>query len=234
GAYIYGDYCTGEILTLQGTTQTVQLDAPLNITSFGEDEAREVYVAAQNNTVTRIASPSPPAPCTFSLSSTSQFFFRGGGDGSLGVICSAGCNWIAASNASWITITSNPLGSGTDSVEFVVRQNFGASSRTGAIRVAGKTLTIMQAGSTCTYSVDTAVQSFGFGGGVGAINVLASAGCTWTALSNSSWIVIDSGSSGTGNGTVMFSVPMNLGPVRVGAIKVAGRSVTIKQKSKSN
>lgn len=232
-AYIYADYCTGEILTLQGTTQTVQLDTSLFITSFGEDEAREVYVVGQNGTISRIASPSPPPPCTYSLSSTNQFFIRAGGEGSLGVICATGCNWIAASNANWITITSNPLGSGSDTVDFVVRQNLGASSRVGMIRVAGQTLTITQGGTTCAYSVDTTVRSFGLGGGVGTIDVDASPGCQWSALSSSSWIIINSGSSGTGNGTVNFTVSANAGPVRVGQIKVAGRAVTIKQKGKA-
>ncbi|HWN99333.1 MAG TPA: PQQ-dependent sugar dehydrogenase [Blastocatellia bacterium] len=232
-AYIYADYCTGEIFTLQGGVQSVQSDTSLNITSFGEDEAREVYVVGQNGTVSRIASPSPPPPCTFSLSSTGEFFSQGGGDGSFGVICSTGCNWIVASNVNWITITSNSLGSGTDTVTYTVRTNSNSSSRTGTISVAGQTLTVAQAGSVCTYLVDTATQSIGSGGGVGAINVAAAPGCSWTAVSNSSWIVISSGASGIGNGTVMYSVAMNPGPVRVGAIKVARRIVTIKQKPKT-
>lgn len=43
GAYIYADYCTGEIWTLIGTTQTLVLDTDGNLTSFGEDEAGEIY-----------------------------------------------------------------------------------------------------------------------------------------------------------------------------------------------
>jgi len=101
------------------------------------------------------------------------------------------------------------------------------------IRVAGQTLTITQGGTTCAYSVDTTVRSFGLGGGVGTIDVDASPGCQWSALSSSSWIIINSGSSGTGNGTVNFTVSANAGPVRVGQIKVAGRAVTIKQKGKA-
>lgn len=233
GAYIYADYCTGEILTLQGTTQTVQLDTTHNITSFGEDEASEVYAVAQSGSVLRIASPSPPPVCTYNLSSTSQLFLRGGGDGSFGVICSSGCNWIVASHASWITITSNRFGSGTDTVTFVVRENFGASSRIGTIQAGGQTLTVTQAGFFCSYDFDTAVQSFGSTGGVGAVPVTAPPGCPWTAVSNASWIVITSGSTYSGNGTVMFTVDKNTGPVRAGLLKIAGRTVTIKQKPKS-
>ena len=230
GAYIYGDYCTGEILTLQGVVQTVQLDTSLNLPSFGEDEAREVLVVGQSGSVSRIASASPPPPCSYSLSSTDQLFLRGGGDGSFGVICSNGCNWIVASNASWITITSNSFGSGTETVTFLVRENFGASARTGLIHAGGQTLTVTQAGFSCTYALDTSVRSFGSNGGVGAIPVTAPPGCPWTAVSDSNWIVITSGSSYSGNATVMFTVSKNTGAVRIGSLKIAGRTVIVKQK----
>jgi glucose/arabinose dehydrogenase len=54
GSYVYGDLCTGEIFRLLGGTWTVALDTTLNITSFGEDEAGELYVVG-SNTVQRIA-----------------------------------------------------------------------------------------------------------------------------------------------------------------------------------
>jgi len=45
GAYIYGDYCTGEILLWQNNQQTPLLDiADFNLASFGEDEDGELYV----------------------------------------------------------------------------------------------------------------------------------------------------------------------------------------------
>jgi hypothetical protein len=44
GAYVYGDFCTGEIFLLQGGSTTLLLDTPLSLSSFGEDEAGEIYV----------------------------------------------------------------------------------------------------------------------------------------------------------------------------------------------
>ena len=38
----------------------------------------------------------------------------------------------------------------------------------------------------------------------------AGAGCAWTATSNASWITINSGSSGTGNGSVGYTVSYTL------------------------
>src|SRR5436853_765504 len=54
GAYVYGDYCTGEIFLLQNGESTLPSDPALNITSFGEDEAGEIYVIGQGGTVHRL------------------------------------------------------------------------------------------------------------------------------------------------------------------------------------
>ncbi len=65
GAYIFADYCTGEILMLNPATssgaQTLLLDTPLLIVGFGEDEAGEIYVVA-NSAVNRIVNPNAPIP----------------------------------------------------------------------------------------------------------------------------------------------------------------------------
>jgi len=59
GAYVYGDYCTGEIFLLQNGASTLLADTALNITSFGEDEAGEIYVVGQGGTVHRLGNVSP-------------------------------------------------------------------------------------------------------------------------------------------------------------------------------
>src|SRR4030095_8956278 len=52
----------------------------------------------------------------------------------------------------------------------------------------------------------------------------------WNAVSNDSFITINSGASGTGNGTVNFTVaPNTTGAARTGTLTVAGRNVTITQ-----
>lgn len=58
GIYLYGDYCTGYIWGLKqqdGQWQTGRLlDTSLNITSFGEDEAGEVYVVDRRGAIYRV------------------------------------------------------------------------------------------------------------------------------------------------------------------------------------
>ncbi|HEV2837365.1 MAG TPA: Ig-like domain-containing protein [Pyrinomonadaceae bacterium] len=61
-------------------------------------------------------------------------------------------------------------------------------------------------------------------------NLSATVACDWNAMSNSSFITIDSGATGNGNGTVNFTVaPNTTGAARAGTLTVAGRNVTITQ-----
>ena len=55
GAYVYGDYCTGEIFTWSGGEQRLLLDTTFSISSFGEDDDGEIYVVDLNGRVSRIA-----------------------------------------------------------------------------------------------------------------------------------------------------------------------------------
>ncbi len=54
GAYIYADYCTGEILMWNNNLQTLLLDTPRSIVSFGEDDDGEIYVVGQGGTIEKI------------------------------------------------------------------------------------------------------------------------------------------------------------------------------------
>lgn len=58
GAYLYADYCTGKIWGLMrdgdGWRSRELLDSDLNISSFGEDEAGELYVADLNGGIYQV------------------------------------------------------------------------------------------------------------------------------------------------------------------------------------
>ena len=81
----------------------------------------------------------------------------------------------------------------------------------------------------CTYNLFPLSQSFGSTGGNGSINITTASNCSWTATSSSSWIVIRSGASGSGNGTVSFSALPNTGVARSGSINVMGQNFNITQ-----
>ena len=54
GSYVYGDFCSGEIFALRGGTQRVLLPTRMAISSFGEDEAGEMYVVDHRGGVYRV------------------------------------------------------------------------------------------------------------------------------------------------------------------------------------
>ncbi len=58
GSYVYGDFCSGELFTLQGGTSALLLDTSLSLSSFGEDEAGEIYAVDLNGAVHKIVNPS--------------------------------------------------------------------------------------------------------------------------------------------------------------------------------
>ncbi|HEX5709518.1 MAG TPA: PQQ-dependent sugar dehydrogenase [Pyrinomonadaceae bacterium] len=68
GAYLFADFCTGEIFMLQtGTPFSLLLDTSLNVSSFGEDEAGELYVVNLGGSIHRVSNSTPPPAGTLNL-----------------------------------------------------------------------------------------------------------------------------------------------------------------------
>ncbi len=143
GTYVYGDYCSGEILGWNGSSSSLLLDTATNISSFGEDEQGELYVVALGGAISRISGT--PQPCTYSISPTSATSGQPGGSGSVSVTAPSGCAWTAASNASWITVTGGASGSGNGTVTYNVAPYTGKpKNRNGSMTIAGQSFTIKQ------------------------------------------------------------------------------------------
>jgi len=88
--------------------------------------------------------------------------------------------------------------------------------------------------ANCTFSVTQPTTTFGPEGGTGSASVTAGSGCTWTATSSGSFVTVSSGASGTGNGTVQFTVAVNTGADRVATLTVAGTAISISQRAASS
>jgi glucose/arabinose dehydrogenase len=142
GTYVYADYCTGEIFAWNGSSQSLLLDTAMNISSFGQDEAGELYVVGLGGTVSKIVSSTP---CTYSINPTSASVGQAGGTGSVTVTAGATCAWTATSNSPWITITAGSSGSGNGTVNYSVATYTGRpKKRSGTMTIAGKTFTVKQ------------------------------------------------------------------------------------------
>ena len=89
------------------------------------------------------------------------------------------------------------------------------------------------AGAPCSYSLSANNQSFSSSGGPGSVNVVTTSGCAWTATSNANFVSITSGASGTGNGTVSYTVAANTSTARSGTLTIAGQTYTVNQSAAS-
>jgi len=82
----------------------------------------------------------------------------------------------------------------------------------------------------CTYSISPASATIAASGATGSITVTTQSGCAWTASSAASWMSITSGASGTGSGTVDYSVAADTATSsRTAASTVAGLAFTVTQ-----
>ena len=163
---------------------------------------------AQAFTITQAAGTLSFIPTSASPSGSST-------TGSISVTATAGLAWTAAagSGSTWVSITSGASGTGNGTIGYSIQGNPTWSSRQGTIVItpsgeAAQTFTITQA--TATFSFTPASASIVVGGGTGSVAVTATSAVNWTAVSNATaWVQITSGASGTGNGTINYSVSAN-------------------------
>jgi YD repeat-containing protein len=167
--------------------------------------------------------------CTFSISATSMSFPSGGGSSTVDVTTPTGCNWTAVSNDGFITVDSGSPGLGNGTVNYSVAVNTGPA-RMGTMTIAAHTFTVTQ-DSGCAFNLSSTSQNFVAAGGMNSVDVTMATGCTWTAVSNDAFITVNSGTPGSGNGTVNYSVVANTGPARMGTMTIAGITFTVTQDS---
>lgn len=83
--------------------------------------------------------------------------------------------------------------------------------------------------SSCTFSLSTTALNIAATGATATVGVTANSGCPWTAASNAGFVVVNSGSTGNGTGTVGLTVAANSGDARSAIVTVAGQAVTVNQ-----
>jgi hypothetical protein len=82
----------------------------------------------------------------------------------------------------------------------------------------------------CSYTLSPTNRTITSDGGAGAVTVTTRPDCQWSATASAEWIAIASGTSGTGNGSVGYTVASNPATSsRTGTITVTGVTSTIVQ-----
>ena len=112
---------------------------------------------------------------------------------------------------------------GTDGTD--LGANIAAMSAHTTVALSGNNSSI-----PCSYTVSPTTQSIAAGGGNASVAVSTTTGCGWTAAANQSWVSVTGGASGSGNGTVAYTVAPNTTTAsRTATLTVAGQAVTVTQ-----
>ena len=109
----------------------------------------------------------------------------------------------------------------------VLEQADSSASLTADYGVTVFSMTTPAAG--CTFTLGATSATAGASGGLNSVDMTAGVGCVWQAISNASWITVDSGAVGFGSGSVNYEVAPSLGGSRSGTITIAGQTFTVNQ-----
>ena len=149
-----------------------------------------------NNATSTMSSPTwsftvqPGATCSYGITPASATAASGGGSGSVSASAASGCIWTAASNASWVTITSGNSGSGAGTVNYSVAANGGTSARSGTLTIAGLTFTESQGVSEAALLTITMNSAGSFAAGEQNVAYLVSVSNTTGAGSTSGAVTV--------------------------------------------
>jgi|GEM_PF-2283354 len=216
GFFTSGELTQSVTLMQAGTGKTISVDDGSN--HKGTSNSFTVNPAA------------PTSSCSLTLSPAAASVPASGGTGNLLVQATRGdCQWRAASQTNWITLTAGFSGTGTGTISYSVEANPLPSARTGTITVEDQSFTLAQAGS-CSFSLGPlTTQAFTALGGRSKITLSATSGCHWTATADASFISLSAG-GGSGSGSIDFIVAPNPDPfARRGTITIGGQSYTVRQ-----
>jgi hypothetical protein len=147
--------------------------------------------------------------------------------------------WQAASDRTWLTIspssgTTSTAPTVSVSTSRVTRDNIPGTLTITSPDVPGQSIAVpvtvnLREQQPCVFSLSRTSVTVGVNGDTAAITVTTAEGCAWTATSNSSFISVTGGASGTRTGTVTVRVTANTGGSRSGAVTIAGQRVTVNQ-----
>ena len=225
-----GVYYLGAITDIQGTVSESNEANNTRIADTGQ-----VTITAGTETVSAPFNPSGPASGTVG---TSYSFITGGAVSSLGHLIQYRFTWGDGTDSGWLplgTISASKTwgASGTFPVQAQARCSIDTSAVSGLSGILNVTLNNPPPPSGCSYSISPTSNTLAGGAGTGTVNVTAGPGCPWTASTTPGswdWVGISSGASGTGNGTVTYSVlPNNSGSPRTGTLTIAGQTFTVTQ-----
>ena len=217
-----------------GSSQQISASANSGwaFTGWSDGGAQTHNITVPSGGATYTANFAATTACTYTLSAASVTLAAKGGSKNLSVkVKGTDCSWTAVSNDPFITITAGSGGTGNGKVGYTVPGNTNTTALSGTMTIAGQTFTVNQAAGGCTYKLSPKAGKIKAPGGSATVKVKPNfSDCAWTAVSNDSFITITDGTSGTGKGTVSYTVAANTNTTVVtGSITIGGQSFTVTQ-----
>ncbi len=191
-----------------------------------------VMIGARALSITQ-GGASTPSGCTYAVYPTVLDVGFGNGTATVAVTAPAGCTWSAT--ASGFTKVAPGSGAGSGTLTVSVENNTAPEPRGTVLMVAGRAVTLTQAGRAanpqgCTYSLSPSEAVSDFRAANGTVAVSAPSGCAWTAKAMSSFVHLTGATTGSGSGNVAYVVDTNgTGSTRSGLLMVGGETVTVTQ-----
>jgi hypothetical protein len=178
-----------------------------------------------------------PVVCSYQISPDQAHYNKDAASGTFAVAAPASCDWKAVSTASWLTVLSGSQGTGNGTVGYAVARNNDTTERSGTITAGGKAFAVSQAGDTggCAYAVTPVAFERCMPGGTVSATLTTQASCPWTVASDSAWLGVTSGASGTGSSVINVTYSDNYDAPRAGTVMVrwptptAGQNIHVAQ-----
>src|SRR5262245_2293349 len=190
-----------------------------------------ITAGGQQHTITQFGSG-----CTFAIAPTKLNVPASGGLTTIKVTPSTiACGaWTAVPEVPGGGLDLSPAGgTGADgevNVLATIQPNADGNPRTLKATIAGKLLTITQAGAACNVGLSPFGASILAGGGSGSIEITTPSGCSYDTTSKPSWVHVTSGESGNASGRLVYSVDANSTTLpRTGTMMIGGQLFQVTQ-----
>jgi len=141
--------------------------------------------------------------------------------------CTRGDALAAGASYPAIALTVNVAADAPATVANIATVSGGGESNT-ANDTASDGTTIVPV-VACSASLSSDGATFPAAGGSETVRVTAAAGCAWTTVGTPGWVTLTSPATGSGSGTLGFTVAANTGTPRAAALSIAGLSFTVQQ-----
>ena len=193
----------------------------------------QMYLKSAHRYGTRALRLSATAPPPMSLTADRTELPAAGGTLTLTVsTASAATAWTLSGVPAWMTAPAI-RGIGTGTVEFTVARTGSAFPRTATLQIAGRSVTVTQAGDLPMFSADVTAWASSADGGERSVMVTCTlADAPWMAQTSASWLSWDRpGGTGSTMTPLMLRASPNTGAARTATATIGNRVITITQAS---